>query len=128
MIRVKVFKQSNYPVSSPQIKHYLRIFLTGKGIVSEARVSVALVDRKKMLSLSGQYLQEKKQLHNVLSFPAREVRSDFLDPDKSLDLGEIIVCYPVAFEEAKSDNKTVEQKIKELIEHGALHLLGIHHR
>jgi ssRNA-specific RNase YbeY (16S rRNA maturation enzyme) len=33
----------------------------------------------------------------------------------------------MAFKQAKDENKLIEDKVWELVEHGALHLLGIHH-
>lgn len=127
MIKVNVKKQSNYPMSSTKIRKNLKNFLTGHGIVSDAEVSVALVGEKKMLEVGNKYLKDKF-LHNVLSFTADEVSPKFIyPPDGVIHLGEIIVCYPKAFEEAKKENKLIEEKIMELIEHGALHLLGIHH-
>ena len=127
MIKVSVKKQSNYPISSTKMKNSLKNFLAGHGIVSDAEVSVALVGKNKMLEVGKKYLKDKS-LHNVLSFTADEVDSKFVfPPDGVIHLGEIIVCYPVAFEEAKKEGKLIEEKVIELIEHGALHLLGIHH-
>ena len=127
MIKVRVKKQSNYPISSTKIRKNLKNFLAGHGIVSNAEVSVALVGENKMLEVGKKYLKDKS-LHNVLSFTADEVDPKFVyPPDGVIHLGEIIVCYSVAFEEAKNENKLIEEKIMELIEHGALHLLGIHH-
>jgi len=127
MIKVRVKKQSNFPVSSTKIRKNLKNFLAGHGIVSDAEVSVALVGENKMLEVGKKYLNDKS-LHNVLSFTADEADSKFVyPPDGVIRLGEIIVCYPKAFEEAKKESKLIEEKIMELIEHGALHLLGIHH-
>lgn len=128
MIKVRVFKQSAYPVSSPKIKRILRSFLRKNGIVSDVEVSVALVGEKKMYSLAEKYLKEKRVLHNVLSFPAKENIGEFKYPlSKVVDLGEIVVCFPKARSEAGLEGKLTEEKVVELIEHGALHLLGIHH-
>ena len=127
MIKVRVKKQSNFPVSSTKIRSILKTFLASHGIVSDAEVSVAIVGEKKMLEVGKKYLKDKS-LHNVLSFTSDEVDPKFVyPPDGKIHLGEIIVCYPKAFEEAKKEGKLIEQKVLELIEHGALHLLGIHH-
>ena len=42
-------------------------------------------------------------------------------------MGEIVICYPKVLEEAKLEGKLIDQKAYELVEHGALHLLGFHH-
>ena len=124
MIKINVTKQSNYPVSSSKLRKVLKDFLTKSGIVSDAEVSLALVGEKKMAEIGQTYLKDKK-LHNVLSFTPEEDKVNFVyPPDGLLHLGEIIVCYPMAFEEARSEEKLIEEKVIELVEHGAGHLLG----
>lgn len=127
MIRVKIAKESNYPVSSPKLKRKLKGFFQEKGIVSNAEVSVAIVGKDRMFNISRRYLKDKI-LHNVLSFTPNETKPKFIyPPNGTIHLGEIIICYPKAFEEAKEEGRLIEDKVMELIEHGALHLLGIHH-
>jgi probable rRNA maturation factor len=127
MIKVYVTKQSNYPVGATQIKSNLRKFLEEQGIVSDAVVYVNLVGEKAMKVLSHKYLGEENQLHNVLSFPESEIKGKFVYPEGSIRLGEIVLCYPVVVDEAKKDDMLIDDKMKDLIEHGALHLLGQHH-
>lgn len=140
MIKVSVVKQSNYPVSATKIKKKLADFLVGQGIVSDAEVSIAIVGEKKMVDIQKKYFRETDPtspfgfrgasniLHNVLSFTPTEVKGNFVYPaDGLLHLGEIIVCFPKVVEEAKSEGVLIDDKVYELVEHGALHLLGIHH-
>lgn len=127
MIKVHVKKQSNYPISSPYLKKIVRDFLTKNGIVSNAEVSLAIVGEAEMLDLGKKYLKDH-MLHNVLSFTEDEIQKNFVyPPDNIIHLGEIVICYPKAFEEAKTEGRLIDDKIRELVEHGALHLLGIHH-
>ena len=126
MVKVNVNKQSNYPINVPTLKKKLQNFFLNRGIVSDAEVSIALVGEAKMLSIGRKYLKDKK-LHNVFSFTPDEVKDFKYPPDSILHLGEIIVCYPEAFREAKDENIRLEDKVYELVEHGGLHLLGIHH-
>ena len=127
MIKVYVTKQSNYPIGATKIKLRLRKFLEEKGIVSDAVVYVNLVGEKAMKELSSEYLGEENQLHTVLSFPESEVKKKFIYPEDSMRLGEIVLCYPFLVDEAKKDNMLIDDKVVDLIEHGALHLLGQHH-
>lgn len=128
MIRVFVTKQSNYPVGTAKIKKNLANFLSKNGIVSSAEVSVAIVGEAKMKELGAKFLKDKK-LHNVLSFTPTEVKGNFVyPPDGNIHLGEIIVCYPLAVREAGEENILIEERVNDLVEHGALHLLGIHHK
>jgi probable rRNA maturation factor len=128
MIKVLITKQSNYPVRATVIKKKLAEFFIKKGIVSEAVVSVAIVGEKKMLELGKKYLKDRK-LHNVLSFVTEESKGEFVyPPDGKIQLGEIIVCYPLAVKEAIEENVLIDERVYELIEHGAMHLMGIHHK
>jgi probable rRNA maturation factor len=128
MIKVSVTKQSNYPVNVLAVKKQLAEFLVKKGIVSDAEVSIALVGEKKMMEVGNKYLKDKK-LHNVLSFVPGEVKGGFIyPPDGKIHLGEIIICYPLAVKEAETENALINERVYELTEHGALHLLGIHHQ
>jgi probable rRNA maturation factor len=130
MIKVIVEKQSSYPISSPKIKKLLRDFLKDNGIVSDSSVAVAIVGEKTMLKLGKKYLKEKgNDVHNVLSFPSVETKEKFVyPPNEGFNLGEIVICFPKAVEEAKKENVLIEEKIFELVEHGALHLIGVHHK
>ena len=128
MIKVLVKKQANYPVSASNIKKILREFFQKNGIVSDAEVSVAIVGKAKMMDLAQKYLKERNNIHNVLSFTPEETKGKFVyPPDNIVHLGEIVVCYQKAVEEAKVEGKLINQKVKELVEHGAFHLMGIHH-
>jgi len=128
MIKVFVSKQSNYPVKALPIKKKLAEFLGKSGIVSDADVSIAIVGEAKMLEIGKKYLKDKK-LHNVLSFVPGEVKGGFVyPPDGKIHLGEIIVCYPLAVAEAGMENVLIDVRVYELIEHGAMHLMGIHHK
>ncbi len=127
MISVSVKKQSSYSINTSEIKENLATLLEESGIVSNTKVSVALVGEKKMLDISRKYLKDNK-VHNVLSFTYNEVAHMFVfPPDKTKHLGEIVVCYPRAKDEAEVEGITIKEKVKELVEHGALHLIGIHH-
>jgi probable rRNA maturation factor len=133
MVNVSVSKQSNYPVGSSVVKKKLSAFLLKQGIVSPAEVSVAIVGEKKMMEIGNKYLKDGK-LHNVLSFTPTEtntlkgVRVNFVfPPDGIIHLGEIIVCYPLAVKESEEENVLIDERVCELVEHGASHLLGIHH-
>jgi probable rRNA maturation factor len=127
MIKVFISKQSNYPVKTAPIKKKLAEFLAKNGIVSDAEVNVAIIGEAKMIKVGKKYLKDSK-LHNVLSFVPGEIKGGFVyPPDGKIHLGEIIVCYPQAVREAKEENILIDERVYELIEHGAGHLLGYNH-
>lgn len=128
MIKVYVSKQSDYPVDAKNIKKRLNIFLSNRGIVSDASLDIAIVGKKKMLEIARLYLNEAGVVHNVLSFPDTEVRGTFVYPsDGILRLGEIIICYPELEKEAGEMGVLIEDRLYDLAEHGAKHLMGEHH-
>jgi probable rRNA maturation factor len=127
MIKVYVKKQSNYPVDTYKLKSQVKKFLTKKGIVSDSQLTIAIVGRDKIIDLSEKYLNDPN-IHNVLSFVASEIDEDFKTPPQDMiDLGDIVVCFPVAVEEAKEEELLIDEKVYQLVEHGVLHLLGEHH-
>lgn len=121
--------ESNYPVSASKIESSIKGLLKKKGKDNVSLV-VVLTGEKKMKELGSEYLGEKDQnAHNVLSFPARETKIKLILPPQKLEpLGEVIVCYPRAQEDAKEEGVGVEEKVIELALHGTLHLLGEHHK
>jgi ssRNA-specific RNase YbeY (16S rRNA maturation enzyme) len=64
-----------------------------------------------------------------LSFVTGEIKGEFVYPPNGvIQLGDIVVCYPLAVAEAIEENVLVDERVYELIEHGAMHLMGIHHK
>lgn len=129
MIKVVISKQSNYPVSSVKVKNSLAKFLIDKGIVSDSIVFVSFVGKEEMKKIGKTFYKKDDRIHNVFSFVESEVKNkNFKAVSDMINLGEIIVCFPVVVEEAAKEGKLIETKVLELIEHSALHLMGIHHK
>lgn len=126
MIKVLVKKQGNYPVKTPVVKKALQKFFADEGVVSDAFVSVAIVGETKMLSLAKKYYKDQK-LHNVFSFVESEVSGFKYPATAGINLGEIVVCYPVVVDEANKEGKLIEEKVLELVLHACEHLVGRHH-
>lgn len=132
MIYINVVKQRNYPVSSIKIKKFLQKFFIDHGIVSDAEATISFVGESKMKVLGKKYYKDSN-LHNVFSFVESEVSSQggpafgWKNPNNLMQLGEIVICFPQVLKEAKQEGKLIEEKVLELVEHSALHLLGIHH-
>ena len=121
--------ESRYPVSRKVIKETVERVLGEKKIKRDIEVSVNIAGDRLMKSLNKKY-RNLDETTDVLSFSLSEAleNSQFVDaPDNILRLGDIIVSYPQAVVEASDEEKLVDQKIGELVEHGLLHLLGYHH-
>ncbi|MBI3559483.1 rRNA maturation RNase YbeY [Candidatus Gottesmanbacteria bacterium] len=116
MVKVLISADSKFPVSRPKIRAAVEAILKQKKVSGNTEVSILICGRRKALELAQKYLKDDEP-HNVLSFPLETFPV----------LGDIVVCYPLAQEEANRDNVLVDTKINELISHGILHLLGEHH-
>ncbi|MBL7036287.1 rRNA maturation RNAse YbeY [Candidatus Microgenomates bacterium] len=128
MVTVYVSKQNPYPVSAVKIKKFIQNFFQKEGIVSDSFVSVALVGKEKMKSLAKKYYPTDNKVHNVFSFVESE-SVGFVNPKGvGINLGEIVICYPVAVTEASKEGILVEERVLELLGHAGEHLLGRHHK
>jgi len=124
-VKIPIFVESRYRINRKRIKSTITQILTEHNIKGPAEVSVAIVGDRKMRSLSKKYKGEDKT-RNILSFSLMEGDSTFTPSDK-LQLGDLVISYPVVIKEASAEEKLVDDKVDELIEHGMLHLLGINH-
>ena len=84
-------------------------------------ISVYITDDKEMKKLNKEYL-ERDYTTDVLSFEIKERQED-----GTLYLGDIVVNKDQAKRQAKDYDNDLEEEISELVGHGVLHLLGIHH-
>jgi len=130
-MKISIYKTSSYPVSVKKVRSAVEAVFKNAGLGDDAEASVAIVSHTSMVDYAKKYLketQEQAEAHPVLSFPTSEIEGPFLfPPDKSLHVGEIIVSYPKARETAKEEGRLVDDVVADLAEHGALHLVGVHH-
>ena len=108
---LKIFKENNAP--------------------ENVEAGVTVVSHKRIVVLAKTYLKETDEEahdHPVLSFLTEEVEEEFImPPDNEIHLGEIMVSYEKAKEYAEKNKTSLIKEICDLADHGALHLLGIHH-
>jgi len=126
-VDVLIFVESRYKVNRKKIKQAVESILHEQDIDQTAaiEVSVAIVGDRKMRSLSKKYKGEDKT-RNVLSFSQTEGEPVKIEGNV-LRLGDIVISYPQVIKEASKEEKLVDEKVNELVQHGLLHLLGIHH-
>jgi probable rRNA maturation factor len=122
MITVDIFCESRYQIDRNRIRKTLEDRLKEQGVRSDVEMSVSIVGERKMKDLHKKYL-ETYEVTDVISFPLEGVNY----PDNVLRLGDIVVCFPVAVKQAGENNRLVDEEIDFLVDHGCLHLLGIHH-
>ena len=99
--------------------------------LSGKHFSVALVSDKRMKELNGVF-RGKDATTDVLSFPHEPDELESVhhlsasDESKNF-LGDIVISLEQAQRQAKENRLTLEQEVKQLILHGALHLSGYDH-
>lgn len=78
-------------------------------------LSVALVDAERMARLNRQFLG-RSGATDVIAFPAEETEEGYC--------GEVIVCVPVAEEQAQEQGHSLLREVAVLVAHGTLHTVG----
>jgi len=124
-ISVLIFVESRYKVSRKRIKQIIKNTLDKNDINGAVEVSVAIVGDRKMRELSKKYKGEDKT-RNILSFSQTE-GEEFKMPREILRLGDIVLSFPQVINDAVRDEMLVDDKVDQLVEHGLMHLLGLHH-
>jgi len=128
-INVLVFVESRYKANRKRITSAIKSLLKEQGVTGAMEVSVAIVGDRKMRELNKKY-RNKEGTTNVLSFPLSEGDAQVLPPTEGkefLRLGDIVISFPQVIKDASEEEVLVDDKIDELVQHGLLHLLGIHH-
>ncbi len=124
-VSILLYVESRYKVNRKRIRKIVSQTLNAQNIQGPVEVSIAFVGDRKMRDLSKKYKGEDKT-RNILSFPLHEGEKIVLPTDK-LRLGDIVISYPVLIKESAKEDVLVDDRVDMLVEHGLLHLLGLHH-
>lgn len=90
-------------------------------ISSDFHISVKISGDKDITRLNKEFFKRDYPT-DVLSFNINEKLED-----GTFYLGDILVNKDQAARQAKDYGNTLEEEISELVAHGVLHLLGVHH-
>jgi len=130
--------ESRFEINREKITQVVQKTLDEQGIRQDVELDITVVGDRKMKELNEKYLGHEETT-DVLSFPLEsdlglskrstmDAPTGFVSPpDGILHLGDVVVSYPQAVMQAAEKNILVDDAIDFLIEHGVLHLLGIHH-
>jgi len=95
---------------------------------ADYRVSLHLVSDETIRALNQEH--RGKDAHtDVLSFPLHDPNGMrfVLPPGEPVNLGDVVVSYPRAVEQASQFGHSVDRELGYLVAHGVLHLLGYDH-
>lgn len=101
----------------------------------ESEVDISIVNNKEIQQLNKEYRHIDRPT-DVLSFALEENLSDAptyktdeeIIQDIPIHLGDIIISYPKAYEQAKDYEHSIERELGFLAVHGFLHLNGYDHQ
>lgn len=135
MINIIVTADPRYNINKAAIRAAVLDMLSKFRISGRIEFGINIVGDRKMHELNRQY-RGLDETTNILSFALEDSNASSLQhiprvgfvaaPDKWLRLGDIVISYPQAIEDASLDGVPVDQEIKNLVEHGLNHLLGNH--
>ena len=134
---LEVKADSRYRFNRKKIRESVAKLLTEQNIKQKVELSLMVVGERKIRELEKKYFGEDK-VTDVLSFPQMDPPSRKASEGQGgseiweekhdvLALGDIVVCYPQAKRQALKFNRLLDDEIEFLVNHGVLHLLGIHH-
>ena len=127
MYTIQINSSSRYPIDRSRIRAVITSVLEKEQLGRSTNVSVAFVGKRKAKQLNIDY-RDKDYIPNVLSFPYQDDVEGFIFPDNGQHyLGDMVICYPIAVEQAGQQNILVDDWIDQLVTHSMEHLLGRHH-
>ena len=109
-----------------------RDVLEAEDVASPYEVSLVFTDSETVQRLNRDYRGVDSPT-DVIAFymlPQQDDKDSFfaLPPDGVTRLGEVIISYPQAAEQAREQGHSLDKELALLIIHGVLHLLGYDHR
>lgn len=115
---------ANY-LSHKRLREAVKQVLDYEGV--SGQVTVVVTDNEQIRTLNRDFLAQDTPT-DVLAFSAREETGSFVSaPEMASYLGDVILSYPQAVEQAQDHGHSVEEELDLLIVHGVLHLLGYDH-
>jgi len=104
--------------------------LKAENVTPPYEVSIVFTDSETVQGLNRDYrgVDEPTDVIAFYMLPQKETTPTFvLPPDGVTRLGEIIISYPQAAEQASEQGHSVNEELALLIVHGILHLLAYDH-
>lgn len=136
MINIIVNSDPRYNINKAGLRVAVAQILQRHRLLGRIELGINIVGDRKMHELNRKY-RGIDTTTDILSFALEDHNQASLQhiprigfvaaPDKWLRLGDIVISYPQALDDASIDGISVDEEIRNLVEHGLSHLLGIHH-
>ena len=122
-MKVNLISSDDYNLPRSLLESLEQVFIlvsTSEGL-EDANINLSLISSKEMQSLNKQDRGLDKDT-NVLSFENQDISREH-----TKNIGDIAICYPYVVDEAKKENKELDNHITHMFIHGSLHILGYDH-
>ena len=129
-VGISIEKEFRGMVDEEWVKRIAQTVLKDERVVSPYEISLVFTDSETVKQLNRDYrgIDEPTDVLAFYILPQNEVDDSFaLPPDGVTRLGEVIISYPQAVEQAREQGHSPERELALLIIHGILHLLGYDH-
>ena len=125
MANVEVYNKTKADVDTEDVRRFAEHALDSTRDFRRCEITVTFVGDKRIQDLNEKW-RGKGRPTDVLSFPMYEpgetppAAGDFM-------LGDIVICPGQAAEDAREENIPFGEKVRELVLHSLLHLMGYDH-
>jgi probable rRNA maturation factor len=129
-IGIHVEEEFRGVVDEGRVRRIAQTVLKAEGVVPPYEVSLVFTDSEVVQQLNRDYrgVDEPTDVLAFYMLPQKGADSSFaLPPDGVTRLGEVIISYPQAVEQAREQGHPTERELALLVIHGILHLLGYDH-
>jgi probable rRNA maturation factor len=129
-IEISVEEKLRGLVDEEWVRKIAQNVIKAEGVASPYEISLVFTDSETVQRLNRDYrgVDEPTDVLAFYMLPQKKAKSSFaLPPDGITRLGEVIISYPQATEQAEEQGHSVEKELALLIIHGILHLLGYDH-
>jgi len=130
-IEVSIEEKLQGSVNEDWVKRITQDVLKAEGMTPPYEVSLVFTDSETVQRLNRDYrgVDEPTDVLAFYMLPNKAMNGlpFALPPDGVTRLGEVIISYPQAVEQAEEQGHSIEKELALLITHGILHLLGYDH-
>ncbi len=127
---IEIANESGVVVDESALVAVARHALDEMGVNPMAELSVLLIDTEHMSELNARWMDSSGPT-DVLAFPMDEFDSErgpgHVSGDVPALLGDVVLCPPVARQQARQAGHGMTDELHLLTVHGVLHLLGYDH-
>jgi len=130
-VEISVEEEFRGVVDQGWVRRIAQTVLKAEGVAPPYEVGLVFTDSEAVRQLNRDYrgVDEPTDVLAFCMLPQKEADSSFaLPPDGVTRLGEVIISYPQATEQAREQGHVTEKELALLVIHGILHLLGYDHK